>query len=93
MAATSIQRSKTALGAAFRRFARHKGGAVAVFAIARRLAQLVYRMLRHGQDYVDVGGKTYDASFASKRLASHKETARGLGYTLVEAEDPTSVPT
>jgi transposase len=42
MAATSLQRSKTALGAAFRRIARHKGGAVAVFAIARKLAQLIY---------------------------------------------------
>ena len=31
MAALSLQRSKTALGAAFRRKARHKGGAVAVF--------------------------------------------------------------
>lgn len=93
MAATSMQRSKTALGAAFRRIARHKGGAVAVFAIARRLAQLVYRMLRHGQDYIDVGAKAYDATFASKRLASLQAAARGLGYTLVEAGDPTSVPT
>ncbi len=35
MAATSLQRSKTALGASFRRLARHKGAAVAVFATAR----------------------------------------------------------
>ena len=93
MAATSMQRSKTALGATFRRIARHKGGAVAVFAIARQLAQLVYRMLRHGQDYVDVGAQTYEARFASKRLASLKEAARGLGYDLVEAGDPPRVPT
>ncbi len=38
MAALSLQRSKTALGAFFRRKARHKGGAVAVFATARKLA-------------------------------------------------------
>lgn len=92
MAATSMQRSKTALGAALRRIARHKGGAVAVFAIARRLAQLVYRMLRHGQDYVDIGAQSYEATFASKRLASLQETARGLGYTLVEAGDPSQLP-
>src|SRR3546814_1703724 len=35
----SLQRSKTALGASFRRIARHKGGAVAVFATARQLAR------------------------------------------------------
>ncbi len=91
MAATSLQRSKTASGAAFRRIARHKGGAVAVFAIARHLAQLVYRMLRHGQDYVDVGAQAYDAAFAARRLRSLTESARDLGYTLVEANDPTRV--
>jgi hypothetical protein len=41
MAATSLQRSKTALGASFRRIARHKEGAVAVFATARQLARLI----------------------------------------------------
>jgi hypothetical protein len=48
MAATALQRSKTALGATFRRTPCKKGGAVAVFAIARQLARLVYRMLRYG---------------------------------------------
>ena len=83
MAATSLQRSKTALGAAFRRIARHKGGAVAVFAIARKLSLLIYRMLRYGQDYVDIGEKAYEAQFEARRLASLKEAARGLGFTLV----------
>ena len=62
MAATTVQRSKTALGASFRRIARHKGAAVAVFATARQLAVLVYRMLRFGHDYVDIGEKAYDAA-------------------------------
>jgi transposase len=64
--------------------ARHKGGAVAVFAIARKLAQLIYRMLRYGQDYVDIGEKAYEAQFEARRLASLKEAARGLGYALVQ---------
>jgi transposase len=84
MAATSLQRSKSALGAAFRRTARHKGGAVAVFAIARKLSQLIYRMLRYGQDYVDIGEKAYEARFEARRLVSLKEAARGLGFTLVK---------
>src|SRR5262249_51350329 len=49
LAATAVQRTKTALGAEFRRIARLKGAAVAVFAIARKLAQYVYRMLRYGE--------------------------------------------
>lgn len=85
MAATSLQRSKSALGAAFRRVARHKGGAVAVFATARRLAQLIYRMLRFGQDYVDAGEQAYERQFAIRRLASLKAAAKSLGFTLVES--------
>jgi len=83
MAATSLQRSKTALGAAFRRIARHKGGAVAVFATARQLAQLIYRMLRYGHDYVDIGEQAYHQRFLVRRFAALTESARSLGYTLV----------
>jgi transposase len=83
MAALSLQRSKTALGASFRRIARHKGGAVAVFATARQLARLIYRMLRYGHDYVDIGEKAYDHQFQIRRLAALTETAKSLGYALV----------
>jgi transposase len=88
MAASSLQRTKSALGAAFRRIARHKGASVAVFATARRLALLVYRMLRYGQDYVDVGEKAYDLQFQVRRLAGLKEAARDLGYTLTKDSPP-----
>ena len=43
MAALALQRSQSACGAAVRR-------GVAIFATARKLALLVYRMLRWGQD-------------------------------------------
>jgi transposase len=92
MAASALQRSKTALGAAYRRIARHKGADVAVFALARKLAQLVYRMLRYGQDYVDVGDKAYEAQFQLRRLASLKEAARSLGYILTTHSAPEPAP-
>jgi transposase len=83
MAALSLQRSKSALGAAFRRTARYKGGAVAVFATARKLAQLVYRMLRYGQDYCDIGEQEYERQFAQRRLHALKYNAKSLGYQLI----------
>jgi len=83
MAATSLERSKTALGASFRRIARRKGGAVAVFATARQLARLIYRMLRYGHDYVDIGERAYEHRFQVRRLAALTETAKTLGYNLV----------
>jgi transposase len=87
LAAVTLQRTKTALGAAFRRIARHKGAAVAVFAIARKLAQLVYRMLRHGHDYIDIGEAAYELKFQMRRLAGLQEAARSFGYRLVQAHD------
>ena len=87
MAALAVSRSKTAIGAYFRRIARHKGGAVAVFATARKLAALVYRMARYGHDYVDEGEQAYEARFQAKRLATLERTAKDLGFTLVK--DPT----
>ncbi len=88
MAALSLQRSKSALGAAFRRKARHKGGAVAVFAIARKLATLVYRMLRYGQDYVDIGEEQYEAQFRLRRIAGLQDAAKSLGFNLVPQVTP-----
>jgi transposase len=87
MAALAVSRSKTAIGAYFRRIARHKGGAVAVFATARKLATLVYRMVCYGHDYVDEGEQAYEARFQAKRLAALERTAKDLGFTLVK--DPT----
>ena len=83
MAAVSLKHSKTALGAAFRRKARHKGWSVAVFSIARRLAVLFYRMLRYGQDYVDIGEDLYEARFRQRRLAGLTDAAKSLGFKLV----------
>jgi transposase len=92
MAATAVQRTKTALGAEFRRIARFKGAAVAVFAVARKLAVLAYRMLRYGHDYVDVGALAYEARFEEKRRLGVAEAARALGYTLVKQEEANAAP-
>lgn len=82
MAAVAVQRSKTALGAAYRRIARQRGAAVAVFAVARKIAQHVYRALRHGQPYLDIGEKLYEARYEQRRLLALRETAGQLGYAL-----------
>jgi transposase len=87
LAAVAVQRSKTALGAEYRRKARYKGAAVAVFAIARKLAQLIYRMLRFGHDYIDIGEHAYELRHQARRLAGVKEAAKSLGYRLIAAEN------
>ncbi len=80
MAALTLRRSRTALGAAYRWIARHKGAAVAVFATARKLAPIIFRMLRFGQDYADIGIEHYEARFTSKRTAGLHNSAKSLGF-------------
>jgi hypothetical protein len=87
MGAMSIRNSKTALGAYFRRISRHKGFAVAIFATARKLSALIYRMLRYGTDYVDVGEEEYEMQFMKRRLKGLKSSALAMGYSLIPTEE------
>lgn len=83
MAALSLRRSHTALGAYYRRIAQRAGADVAVFATARKLAQYVYRLLRWGQPYVDVGAAAYEKRYREARVNRLAQTAKDLGYQLV----------
>jgi transposase len=84
MAALSLRNSPTALGAYYRRIARRIGGDVAVFATARKLATLVYRLLRWGQQYVDEGAEVYEERYQALRITALKAKAKKLGFELVQ---------
>ena len=86
MAVLSLRRSRTALGAYYRRIAQRAGADVAVFATARKLAQYVYRLLRWGQPYVDVGAAAYEQRYRAARVDRLAHTAKDLGYQLVALE-------
>ena len=55
MAASSLYRSHSALGAYFRRLKARLGAPQAITAVAHKLARLVYSLLKHGSEYVDAG--------------------------------------
>jgi transposase len=82
MAATTLRNSRTALGPYYRRISWRKGASVAVFATARKLAQLVYRLIRYGQAYVDEGTNAYEARCTQRRLKSYTKVLKELGYKL-----------
>ena len=88
MAAVSLSRSRSALGAYYRRVARHKDGGIAVFATARRLACYVYRLLRFGQPFVDIGQAAYEDLFRERRLRALQTSANALGLALVPLAEP-----
>jgi transposase len=85
-AASSLKHSRSALGAYYRRIARRKDSGVAVFATARKLGELVYRMLRYGQQYVDVGQAEYEKRYEQTRIRALTSTANQMGYNLVKQE-------
>ena len=85
MAALSLRHSQTALGAYYRRIAQRIGGDVAVFATARKLATLIYRLLRWGQLYVDEGAAVYENRYLQQRIKRLTAKAKELGYQLSPA--------
>lgn len=82
LAATTIGRSDTALGAFYRRLAGRIGKQKAVTATARKIAVLFYNALRHGMRYQDPGAASYDEQHRSRVLANLQRRARSLGYHL-----------
>jgi len=82
MAATSLWRSKTYLGAKFRRLRARLGAPKAITAMAHMLARLVYRMLRYGEQYVDKGMKYYEEKYREHEIRSIQKKAKDLGLVL-----------
>lgn len=83
MASRALARSKSALGASFRRVSRTKGFSVAIFATARKLAALVYRTLQFGHEYVDIGEQAAEARFEARQLTALNSQAKAKGFALV----------
>ena len=87
LAATSIGRSDTALGAFYRRLSSRAGKAKAVTATARKIAILFYNTLRHGMAYRDRGADHYEEQYRIRVLANLKRRAKSLGYVLQAVPD------
>jgi transposase len=86
MAAMSLGRTQTALGAFYRRLAFRVGKAKAITATARKLAVLVYRTLKGEVVYCDAGADAYDAHQRSRVLRRLRQRATTLGFDLVNRE-------
>ncbi len=83
MAAASLSRSQTALGAFHRRMKSRSGGKHAVTATAHKLARIYYAMLTQGTSYVELGQKAYEQRFKERRIDHLKVQAKSLGFQLV----------
>jgi transposase len=83
MAAQGCHHAHNALGAFYRRIQSRSGGAKAVVATARKIAERVYRLLKYGQEYVRQSEDAYEQAYQLRLVKSLAKRAAHLGYKLV----------
>jgi hypothetical protein len=81
--ASSVGRTNTALGAFYRRLAARQGKGKAVVATARKLAVVIYNLIKHGGQFLDMGLKKYEALQEQRTLRSLRKRAKQLGFQLL----------
>jgi len=85
LAAQSVSRSHSALGAYYRRMRARLGPKAAIVATAHKLARLVYHMLKHRTPYRDLSAEVYEQRAREREIATLCKKAAKLGLTLVES--------
>jgi transposase len=81
-----VQSVDKALGGFYRRLAARKGGLVAMKALARKLAGLYYRVLRHGLEYAEQGLQKYNARYEEGQRRLLVKLAAQQGFKLVSTQ-------
>ncbi len=81
--ASTLLRSQSYLGAQYRRLRTRLGAPKAITAMARKLACLFYRLIRHGQQYVDKGTEYYEARYREQQIRGISQKAQKLGLQVV----------
>jgi hypothetical protein len=82
-AARTLLRSQSYLGAQYRRLRTRLGAPKAITAMARKLACLFYRLIKHGQQYVDKGTAYYEARYREQQIRVLTKRAQKLGLQVI----------
>ena len=87
MAALGLAETDTWLGSHHRRMRARLGPAGANTASARKIATIVYHLLKTKEPFIDRDLLAYEARVYRHRLARLKKQAKALGYELVETSE------
>jgi transposase len=88
LAARVVGRTTTPLGHFYRRIRSRIGGRGAVKATAHKLACLIYRMLKYGQEYTTQSMEEYEAKIKANMLNVLKRKAAAMGFELSPLPNP-----
>ncbi len=83
--AVAAGKSKTALGAFYRRLKSRSGAMSAITATARKLACLFYSLLKNGNGYVEKGMNEYEEKYRDRVVKNLTKRAKELGFNLIHA--------
>ena len=84
LAAMLLGKTDTPLGAFYRRKRAQLGAPKAITATARKLACLIYRLIKTGQGYQEVDVRTYELKYKDQIVRSLRKCAAGFGFEPVE---------
>jgi transposase len=84
LAASTLHRSSTALGAYLRRLKARLGPAKAITATAHKIAKIIYNMLREGTRYQEAGQAYYEEQYRERVIKNLKRKAETFGLVLLE---------
>lgn len=82
LAAVTVGKTQTALGAFYRRLSARIGKAKAVTATARKIAVLFYNAMRYGMEYRDPGANTYEEKYRERLVKGLGRRVAELGFSL-----------
>jgi transposase len=88
LAAMSLSRNSSALGAFYRRMCARMDKPRANTAVAHKLARMSYFMVTRGEDYVDQGQQKYEEQQRQRSIAALRRRAADLGFAIT----PNTVP-
>ena len=91
IAAQSLSRSQSALGAFYRRMRAKHGPAKANVATAHKLARIVYHMLKYRKAYLDPGEAYYEHQHRERTIRTLERRAAKLGLQLVPTAEEVPV--
>jgi transposase len=86
LAAVTVGKTNTALGAFYRRLSARIGKAKAVTATARKIAVLFYNAMRFGMNYSDPGADQYEQKYRERVIKQLHRRAAEFGFELHELE-------
>jgi transposase len=92
IAASTLHRSHSALGAFLRRLKARVGAPKAMTATAYKIARISYLMIQSGKDYVDVGQDYYDRQYKARIIKNRQKRAKALGFELTPIQNLAEVP-